>query len=255
MITKKTPEEIEILKEGGRRHSEMLNKIALMVSPGVSTLSLEEFARKLLKESGDTAAFLNYTPDGADRPYPAALCISINKEIVHGIPNEKPKILKEGDIVSLDLGLTHKGLITDMAITVGVGKISAEDKLLIKATREALDAGIGAAKFGNTIGDIGSAIEKVSKKYNLNLAEGLAGHGVGYDVHEDPYVPNSGIEGDGPRLVTGMVIAIEPMLVSGKGDIKLERDGYTVSTKDGGRAAHFEKTVLITDGLPTILTP
>lgn len=254
MISKKTKEEILILREGGRRHAEILNLLKARVTPGVSTLALNEYAEKLLKESGDSPAFLNYTPDGARRPYPAALCVSINDEIVHGIPNENPKILKEGDIVTLDLGVVHKDLITDMAITIGVGKISKEDRELIVATEEALFAGIQASQGGSTIGDIGFAIEAVAKKYGLSLAEGLAGHGVGYSVHEDPYVPNAGRPGEGPKLVPGMVIAIEPMLVLGKGAIKLDKDGYTYKTKDGKKAAHAEKTIAITEGAPIILT-
>jgi methionyl aminopeptidase len=226
-----------------------------MVSPGVSTLTLEDTARQLIAEGGDEASFLNYTPDGAKRPYPAGLCVSINDEIVHGIPNENPRTLEEGDIVTLDLGLTHKGLITDMAITVPVGKVSKEDKLLVKATREAMEAGIKAAQGGRHIGDIGAEIEKVARKYNFNIADGLAGHGVGYEVHEDPYVPNTGSAGEGPELKAGMVLAVEPMLVAGGGAIKLEKDGYTITTQDGKKSAHFEKTICITEGKPLVLTP
>ncbi len=254
MITIKTPEEIEILKVGGARHAHILSEIAKQTLPGVSTATLNELAYRLVKEGGDESAFLNYTPEGAKRPYPAVLCVSVNDEIVHGIPNEKPKILKDGDVVALDLGLSHKGLITDSAITVGVGKISKENEILIKGTREALYAGIDAAKGGRRVGDIGSAIKKVSKKLKLNLAEDLAGHGVGYAVHEDPYIPNVGIKGRGERLRSGMVIAIEPMLVLGSGAIVAKGDGYTFKTRDGSNSAHFEHTIAITDGDPIILT-
>lgn len=254
MITKKTKEEIDILREGGKRHAEILRLIAKKIEPGVSTFFLNSYAEELLAQSGDVAAFLHYIPEGAKRPYPAALCVSVNEEIVHGIPNENPRILNEGDIVTIDLGVVHKGLITDMAITLGVGKISPVDRRLIDATDEALQAGILAAKGGNTIGDIGFAIENVAKKYNLELAEGLAGHGVGYEVHEDPYVPNTGNPGQGPKLVPGMVIAIEPMLVLGKGDIKLQKDGYTYSTRDKKKSAHSEKTIAISEGSPIVLT-
>ena len=254
MITRKTPSEIELLKEGGKHHALILRELVNTVAPGVSTNELEDLARKLLKEHGDSAAFLRYKPEGAKRPYPAALCVSINEEIVHGIPNEDPKILKEGDVVTLDLGLTHKGLITDSAITVGVGTISVEERRLIEGTKEALYAGIKEARGGGYIGDIGFAIENVAKHLNLALAEGLSGHGVGYEVHEDPYVPNSGRKGTGEKLVSGMVIAIEPMLVLGKGDIVLAKDGYTFKTKDGKKSAHFEHTIVITDGDPIILT-
>lgn len=242
------------MKVGGKHHAAILAELVKAVRPGVSTNELENLTRTLLKEAGDTAAFLKYKPEGARRPYPAALCVSINEDIVHGIPNEDPKILKEGDIVTLDLGLTHKGLITDSAVTVGVGTISAEDKRLIEGTKEALYAGIKAAKGGNHIGDIGFAVQEVADRLGLNIAEGLAGHGVGYKVHEDPYVPNTGKPGKAEKLVPGMVLAIEPMLVMGTGEIVLLRDGYTFRTADNKNSAHFEHTIAITDGDPIILT-
>lgn len=254
MITYKTAEDIAILKEGGKRHSEILKEIKKKVAPGVSTLELEKLAGELILAESDSAAFLNYTPEGAKRPYPAALCVSINDEIVHGIPNEIPKILQSGDIVSLDLGLIHNGLITDSAITVGVGAVSNVHKELIQKTEEALWAGIEAARGGNYVGDIGYAIQSVVKKTNFKLAEGLAGHGVGYAVHEDPFVPNTGKQGKGELLKPGMVIAIEPMLVTGSPYIVLDKDGYTYRTADKGWSAHAEHTILITDGDPVVLT-
>lgn len=254
MIRIKKPEEIEILKEGGKRHSYILLEVSKKVAPGVSTQELEDFARKLIEEGGDKAAFLNYKPRGAKRPFPAALCVSINEEIVHGIPNEEPRILKEGDIVSIDLGLVHKGLITDSAITLPVGNVSEEDKKLIMHCKEALHLGIKEARGGNTVGDIGYAIESFIKPLRYGLSEGLAGHGVGFAVHEDPYVPNEGKPGQGEKLVPGMVIAIEPMVTLGSSGITLDKDGYTYKTKDGSNAAHFEHTIVITDGDPIILT-
>jgi methionyl aminopeptidase len=254
MITLKKPEEIQILTEGGKRHAAILKKVAALVKPGVNSFELDSLAAKLVEEEGDTSAFLNYTPEGAERPYPATLCVSVNDEIVHGIPNEKPKLLKQGDIVSLDLGLVHKGLITDMAVTVPVGTVSVNLLTLIRATEEALMAGISAAKGGNRVGDIGYAIQKVAKKHGFELAEGLAGHGVGYKVHEDPFVPNTGREGKGEKLVPGMVIAIEPMLVTGRPEIVLDKDGYTYKTADGGISAHSEHTIAITEEEPIILT-
>lgn len=250
----KTPEDIAILKEGGRRHAYILKELVKMVAPGMSTFALNNRAEGLIAEGGDGAAFLDYQPEGARRPYPASLIVSINEEIVHGIPNEEPKVLQEGDIVTLDLGLTHMGLITDAAVTVGVGKISEEDKRLIKATREALDAGVKAARGGAHIGDIGAAIQAVAWEYGFALAEGLAGHGVGYEVHEDPFVPNAGRIGEAEELVPGLVIAIEPMLCVGTGAIKLLKDGYTFVTRDGKNSAHFEHTVAITEGVPIVLT-
>ena len=252
MITIKTDEEIEVLRQGGRIHSAILRQIAEKVASGVSTKGLDDYARKLIKEAHVKPAFLGYRPEGARKPYPAALCVSINDEIVHGIPNDSPAVLKEGDIVSLDLGLIYQGLITDAALTVGVGKISHEDQTLIRATKEALTAGISSAKEGSTIGDIGHAIQSVAKKYNFNIVEGLSGHGVGYKVHEEPYVPNTGIPSRGPILKDGMVLAIEPMFVKGKSAIVLDKDGYTYRTRDGKKAAHFEHTVVI-DGAESII--
>lgn len=253
-ITIKTKEDIEKMKEGGHRHSFILSEIAKKVSPGVSTLELENFARKLIEEEGDKASFLNYTPKGARRAYPAALCVSINDEIVHGIPNEKPRILLEGDIVSLDLGLTHKGLITDSAISVGVGKISEKDRKMIEHCKEALYIGIKSARGGNRVGDIGYAIESFIKPLGYGLCEGLAGHGVGYKVHEEPFVPNQGLQGKGEILHPGMVIAIEPMITAGTSKIRAGGDGYTYKTADGSNAVHFEHTIVITENEPIILT-
>lgn len=254
MITIKTQEEIAILREGGKRLAFILSELEKMVAPGVSTKALDDRARELALEGGDQPSFLNYQPDGAKRPYPASLCVSINDEVVHGIPNEHPRDLKDGDIVSLDMGIVHKGLITDSAITVAVGKIDDEARQLLKITREALQKGIEAARGGARVGDIGHAIESYTAEYPFSHAEGLAGHGVGYKVHEDPYVPNTGKAGTGIVLKPGMVIAIEPMLNLGTGKIKLDQDGYTYRTRDGKRSAHFEHTIAITDGAPIILT-
>ncbi|MBX4210767.1 type I methionyl aminopeptidase [Candidatus Parcubacteria bacterium] len=254
MITKKTKEEIAILREGGRRLAAILEKVAYMVRPGVSTAALNDLAEKLVKEGGDTPAFLHYKPEGARRAYPASLCVSVNDEIVHGIPNEGSKILEEGDIVSLDLGLVHKNLITDSAITVAVGSISEVSKKLLEATKRALASGISEATVGHHIGDIGAAVQKVAKEYGFTIADNLAGHGVGYKVHEEPYVPNTGKKGNGKKLTSGMVIAIEPMLTTGGSKIKLDSDGYTYKTLDGSRSAHFEHTVAISENGPIILT-
>src|ERR1035437_2153015 len=254
MITIKTAEEIEILKEGGRRHAFILSELAKKVVPGVSSQDLEDLARELIKEGGDKAAFLNYTPKGARRRYPAALNVSINDEIVHGIPNESPKILAEGDIVSLDLGLEHDGLITDSAITVACGKISDDDRKMLEHCREALALGIKAARGGGRIGDISAAIENFARPLGYGIPEGLAGHGVGYKVHEEPFVPNVGPKGKGELLRPGMVLALEPMLTLGSSQIKLCADGYTYRTADGSHSAHFEHTIAITDTEPIILT-
>jgi len=254
MITIKTPEEIEILKEGGKRLGVILQKVKEKVKVGVSTQELEDYARKLIREGGDTASFLNYKPRGARRPFPAAMCVSINDEIVHGIPNEDPYIIQDGDIVSLDLGITHEGMITDSALTVGVGNVSEENRKLILHTEEALYRGIKAARGGGRIGDIGHAIESFARPLGYGLSEGLAGHGVGYKVHEDPFVPNEGERGRGELLRPGMVFALEPMLTLGTDRIILDKDGYTYKTADGTNAAHWEHSIVITDGEPIVLT-
>lgn len=248
----KTPKEIEIIREGGKILADLLVKVAKKVKPGISTYELDKYAHDLIKEKGGTPAFLNYKPEGAKNAYPASLCVSVNNEIVHGIPS-KNKILKEGDIVSLDLGLKHKGLFTDHAITVPVGKISKKDQELLDATKKALEIGIWAARGGDTVGDIGHAIESfVNRKYGI--VHELAGHGVGKEIHEDPYIPNYGKAGKGQELIPGMIIAIEPMLNMGSAHMVTADDNWTIKTVDGSRSAHFEHTILITEGEAEILT-
>jgi methionyl aminopeptidase len=254
MITVKTKEEIAILREGGKRHAEILQALKSMVKPGVTAQELEDEARRLIKEGGDTAAFLDYKPQGARTPFPAALCISINDEVVHGIPNVTEKILKDGDIVCIDLGLIHGGLITDSAITVPVGEISPELTKLLEVTEKALQAGIKAAKGGKRIGDISVAIERVGLAGGVGIVEELAGHGVGYDVHEDPFVPNYGEAGKGEVLQPGMVLAIEPIFNLGSRHVFLDKDGWTYKTKDGKPSAHFEHTIVITKSGAEVLT-
>jgi len=254
MITIKSKEEIEILKEGGKHLAFILQEVAKAVKPGVSTAELNDLVNKLAKEKGDIPSTLNYKPKGAKRPYPASICVSINDEIVHGIPNENPRILKEGDIVSLDMCLTHKGLVTDSAITVPVGKIDSVAKKLIEVTKEALYAGIKAVKGNKHTGDIGYAVERVAKANGFSIVEDLCGHGVGYSVHEDPFIPNYGERGRGDKLKSGMIIAIEPMLNEGGKNIFMDKDGYTFRTADGSRSAHFEHTIVITNGEPEIIT-
>jgi len=234
----------------------VLNKVKDMVAPGVSTKDLDIYAEKLIREMGDTPAFLNYQPEGADKPFPATLCVSVNDEVVHGIPNRN-RILKEGDIVSIDLGVKHKGLFTDMAMTVPVGKVSPVNLKLMQMTEEALHAGIDAAMAGNTVGDIGYGIEsfvKGNKKNKYGIVEVLSGHGVGRAIHEDPYIPNFGKRGTGAKLVPGMIVALEPMLNLGTKHVTIDEDGYTIRTADGRRSAHFEHTILITKDEPEILT-
>jgi len=258
MIRYKTDEEIATMKEGGKIHAKILQEVAKRVKPGIRTGELNVYAEQLIDEAGCTAAFLGYQPKDAKRPYPASLCVSINEEIVHGIPNDGEngagKILFEGDIVTLDLGLTYNNLITDAAITVPVGKIDQKAEELIRATKEALDRAVSAIRVWGHIGDIGAAVVEVAMKYDLGIIEGLSGHGVGYHVHEEPFVPNRAKRGEGPELRPGMVIAIEPMLSLGSREIKRLSDGYTYVTRDKSLSAHFEHTVAITKSGVEILT-
>lgn len=255
-IRYKTEEEIEIMKEGGAIHARILREVAKKVAPGVKTDELNAYAEKLIDEAGGVASFFGYQPMDAKRPYPASLCVSINEEIVHGIPNEGGgKILFEGDIVTLDLGLTYKGLITDAAITVPVGRVDKKSEELVSATKEALNKGIAAMRVGGHIGDIGAAVMEVAIRHGFGVVEGLSGHGVGYSVHEEPFVPNRAKRGEGPELRPGLVIAIEPMFSLGSREIKKLSDGYTYRTADKSLAAHFEHTVAVGyDGKIIILT-
>lgn len=248
----KSATDIELLRESGRRLSRVLRTVAAAVKPGVTTKELDALAERLITEGGDELPFKNYVPYGAEYPYPACICISVNDEIVHGIPGER--ILKEGDIVGLDLGLSHRGRITDSAVSVAVGEVRPEVKKLLEKTKEALWAGIRAAKGGARIGDIGAAIEAVANKEGYGIVRELGGHGVGHAVHEEPYIPNYGKKGTGPILKPGMVLALEPMFNLGKDDVRLLPDGYTIVTEDGSWSAHFEHTILITEGDAEVLT-
>ncbi len=253
MVTIKSKKEIESLREGGRRLARVLDEIALAVQPGISAFKLDVLAERLVRRGGDIPSFLNYKPYGAEKPYPSSLCVSVNDEVVHGPPLER-KVLKDGDIVSLDMGLVHDGLFVDSAVTVPVGAIDKTAQNLLAVTREALKRGIREARAGKFTGDIGHAVESFIKPKGLGIVRELAGHGVGYGVHEDPYVPNYGKPGKGVELKSGMVIAVEPMINEGTSKIVLDKDGFTFRTADGKRSAHFEHTVLITDGEPEILT-
>ncbi len=250
----KSQKDIEGLIELGKRHKEVVAGVVFAVKPGVSTAELEEITLKLIEKGGDEPAFKNYKPMGADRPYPCALCSAPNSTVVHGIPTEQNYVLKDGDIIGIDIGIKRNGLVIDAGKTVGVGKIDDNAKKLLNITREALMKGIKEARAGNHIGDIGNAIETYVLQRGYGLVRELCGHGVGHSVHEEPQVPNFGRKGAGELLEPGMVLAIEPMVNEGKGAVIFESDGYTVSTKDGSRSAHFEHDVVITEGAPIILT-
>lgn len=255
---------IKNLRESGKRLAYVVKKVGEAIKPGISLAELDKLAYDLIvnskkgKEDGDKPALLNYRPYGADFPYPNTLCISVNDAVVHGIPNDYK--LKEGDIVSIDTCLNHKGMITDHTITFPVGKIKKEDEELLKITKGALMAGIKMARVGNNIQDISRAIEDYIKKEgvkinkDLGIIKMLAGHGVGYKVHEDPYVPNYDDGSKGVKLMPGMVLAIEPMVNLGSEEVYQDKDGYTLRTIDAKNSAHFEHTILITKDKPEILT-
>ena len=254
MIQLKTKEDIEILKVAGKHLADIMRQSEKFAKPGVSVDVVDDFFMEEIKKLGDKPAFLNYKPYGAKRPFPASLCVCVNNEIVHGIPNEDPVVLKEGDIVTFDAGLIHKGMIVDHAVTYAVGEISKEARKLLNVTKDALMAGIKEAVIGNRIGDISAKIQSIAEKNGLGIIEGLAGHGVGFEIHEDPYVPNEGEKRTGELIEEGLVIAIEPMFSTGSSEIKLEKDGYTYLTGDGSLSAQFEHTIAVTKDGPVILT-
>ena len=254
-IKTKTAEEITRLREGGRRLAHLLETVADACEPNTPVPKLDQVAKREIAAE-DSAAFFNYQPSGAARAFPARVCISINDEIVHGIPTEGDRVLQSGDVVTVDAGLKHKNLITDSAMTFIVGGESQADEdtlKLLRTCKHALDAGIKQAKAGNKTGDISAAIEEaVGKKYAIFRE--LVGHGVGFSVHEPPQVPNYGESGTGTKLKAGTVIAIEPMIGLGENDIEIAEDNWTYKTADGTLSAHFEHTVAVTEQGPQILT-
>jgi methionyl aminopeptidase len=251
VITRKTPSQIQTLRAGGRILASVLFELKKHAKPGVTPRELDRLAAKLLRQKGAEPAFKGYSPQPGLKPFPGTVCVSVNWTVVHGIPNDQP--FKEGDIISFDLGVIYKGLFTDAAITIGIGKLSMVPKKLIRITEEALYRAILQARPGNTTGDIGYAIQQWVERAGFSVIKELVGHGVGYAVHEPPYVPNFGSPHTGIKLFEGMVIAIEPMVTSGSGEIEMLKDGSFV-TKDRQPAAHFEHTVAITKRGPLILT-
>ncbi len=244
----KSPEEIQIMAEGGKILAKVLKEIAAMVKPGITTLELDRAAEALILKYGSRPAFKGY------EKFPYSLCASVNENIVHGYPSNQP--LKEGDIVGLDLGVLYKGYNTDSAITVAVGQISFEAKRLLKVTEKALRLGIKKARAGVTTGDIGNTIQRFIEDQGFGVVRDLYGHGIGKKVHEDPLVPNFGKRQEGTELKEGMVICIEPMVTAGSYEMKRSDDGYGYATRDGSLAAHFEHTIAITkDGCRILTAP
>ena len=246
--------EREGLQEAGKRLRGVLDAVRVLLVPGAVTKDLDQEAYRLIVDGGDTPAFLNYKPAGMQRAYPATLCVSLNDEIVHGVPTPET-VLKEGDVISVDCGLSHKGFFVDAAFTTVVGQASSEALRLIEATRKALQYALVFARAGNTTGDVGSAVETVASEHGYTVPPELGGHGVGAAQHEDPFIPNIGDPGQGERFRAGEVVALEPIFLKGVDPrIVLGDDGFTYRSADGSLAAHFEHTLLITDEAPLILT-
>ena len=250
MIFLKTEEEIQIMKEAGKRLAEVLNILKKETKEGIKTKYLDDLAYKLIKERDSEPAFLNYKVYGRP-PFPASLCVSVNEIIVHGIPSDYK--IKNGDLVKLDIGLKYKGYYADMAYTVGVGEISDEDKKLISAVEEAFFNALKYVYPGNTLGDVGWAISNTAKKYGVSVADKLIGHGIGKNLHEEPQVLNVGLRGHDLEIEEGMVLAIEPMFVLGDGRVVELKDG-SFKSKDNSKTAHFEHTVAVLKNGPMILT-
>lgn len=250
MVTIKTPEEIEILRAGGRKLAEVLVLVLLKVKPGVNAEDLDKYAEELIIKYGGKPAFKGH------EGFPGTLCVSPNEAVVHGVPG-KTIIFQEGDIVGVDIGMRYpakKGLYTDMARTIGVGKISVEAEKLIRVTEKSFFKGLKVVRQGATVGDIGAAVQKYVEAHGYSVVRSLAGHGVGYSVHEDPRIPNFGEKGQGVILQAGMVIAVEPMVCAGHYDLETLADGWTAVTKDKKLAAHYENTILVTEKGSEILT-
>lgn len=246
-VTIKSHKEIEYMRESGRLLAIVHDELGKAIKPGISTKDIDRLGEKIIRSFGCIPSFLNY------QGYPASICVSVNEEVVHGIPSED-RILKEGDIVSLDAGLIYNGYHSDAARTHGVGKISEEAQQLINVTKQCFFEGIKYAKEGNHLNDICTVIDEYARKNRCGIVKELVGHGIGQELHEAPQIPNYRMNRRGIRLQSGMTLAIEPMITAGSDEVKWLSDRWTVVTKDKSLAAHYENTVLITEGQPEILT-
>lgn len=252
-IKLKSEAELKTMREAGAIVARTLEKIRGIVRPGLNCREIEKLVHEEFKKVGAKETFLHYRPSDKYPPYPSNICISINEQLVHGIPRDR--ILKEGDIVTFDLGATHKGYVGDAAITVAVGEVPAATKRLMGVTQDALDAGIKAATTGKHLNDICGAIEDVITAADMGIVRGYGGHGVGRSMHEEPHVTNHRNRFRGTPLRTGLVLALEPMVTLGKPDVEEMKDGWTVRTKDGSLCCHFEHTIAILEGCEaTVLT-
>ncbi|MGI6495674.1 MAG: type I methionyl aminopeptidase [Kiritimatiellia bacterium] len=243
----KSDAEIEKMRVSGHMSAQVLSALAAAVAPGMTTGDLDTLARKLIKDIGGVPSFLGYFG------YPGALCVSLNEVVIHGIPGSR--VIRSGDIVSLDIGVLHDGFHGDNALTVAVGEVDGESRRLLDLTRRALDAGIAAARPGARLSDVSHAIQTVADEGNLGIVREYVGHGIGRSMHEEPQVPNYGPAGKGPLLKAGLVFCIEPMLNLGGAAVRVLDDGWTVVTRDRSRSAHFERMIAIREDRTEILTP
>jgi methionyl aminopeptidase len=256
VITRKSPREIEKMRRAGRVVAEVLALVESELKPGVTTGHLDRLAERHIREAGATPSFKGYLGGGrygkGPRAFPASTCISIDTEVVHGIPGER--VIRDGSLVKVDVGAILDGWHGDGARTFIVGTVSAEARGLVDATRLAIMAGIGAAQAGARVGDISAAVEDIGKAHGFGIVRPFVGHGIGTDMHQEPQVPNYRTGSRGAELQPGVCLAIEPMFTLGTGDVYVERDGWTVNTADGALAAHFEHTIAVTENGPEILT-
>jgi methionyl aminopeptidase len=246
VIKLKSAREIELMRQSGKVAAMVMQELAKSIAPGITTAELDKKAEKLIREAGAEPAFLGY------RGFPGSICTSINNEVVHGIPGLRR--LKEGDIISIDLGVRLKGYYSDTAATFAVGQVSALARRLIDVTRQSLEEAIAAMRVGAHLGDISHAVQSYVEANRFSVVYSYAGHGIGTEMHEEPQVPNVGPPGRGPRLQAGMVLAIEPMVNAGAADVEVLDDGWTVVTRDGSLSAHFEHSVALTEEGPLVLT-
>jgi methionyl aminopeptidase len=247
VIVCKSPAEIERMRAANELVADVLEALGAMVGPGVTTADLDREAEARVRASGAEPAFKGY------RGFPATLCTSVNSQVVHGIPSKKT-VLHDGDIVSIDIGVKLDGYYGDSAATFAVGRVSEDAGHLMRVTREALERGIAAVRVGGRVSDIGHAVQSHVEAHGFSVVREFVGHGVGASLHEEPQVPNYGPRGRGPRLLEGMVIAIEPMVNAGRAAVRVLEDGWTAVTKDGSLSAHFEHTVAVTAAGPLVLT-
>ena len=247
MIIIKSQQEIQLIRESGQVTGFILKELEKFIRPGISTAEIDEFVEKTIRSKDMIPSFKGYNG------FPASACVSVNEELVHGIPS-KERILEEGDIVSVDVGCTHKGYISDAARTYGVGEISPSAARLITAAKDSFFEGLKYCKKGQRLGDISHAIQQKVEGEGYSVIRDFVGHGVGRNMHEDPQIPNYGMAGRGPRLEQGMVFAIEPMIAEGDYEVEVLLNNWTVVTCDGKLSAHYENTVVITDGEPELLT-